>query len=159
MAEIRRPDEPSTRRIRFFARGIALVWAVGWTSLVLGQAFLWSESPAGEISTVVIVCLVLMGSALIGWRCEGIGAIVLVSEGCGVLAISFCLAIMGAGDFTFMRAVVVICGLALPALAAGLLFHACWRRSGDYRAAHMFKVATEWDIVSLVSALVQALIS
>lgn len=157
VAEIRRPDEPLTIRIRLFARGVSLAWAVGWTVFVLGLAFSQPDDPTGNLGAVTVVCLILMGSALIGWRCEGIAAIVLVSEGCGALAISVCMAIMPVGNLTFGWAILVACGLALPALVAGLLFHACWRRSAEYKAAHMFKVATEWDIVSLVVWVMDAI--
>ena len=159
VAETRRPDEPSTIRIRLFARGLALVWAIGWTAFLLVLAFLRPERPTGDMGTALVVCMVLMCSALVGWRCEGIAAIVLFSEGCGALAILTCLAIAESGHFTLVRGVLVTCALSLPPLVAGLLFHASWRKSRDFRAAHMFKVTTEWDIVSLISWLIQSVIS
>ncbi len=160
MANVEHPDEPATRRIRLFARGIAFAWAVAWTSLILALTFLWSESPAAEIAIAVIVCLILVFSALIGWRFEGIAAILLVSEGCGAVAIvAVCLAVKGAGHLVFIQIVLAICAMVLPPLVAGLLFHATWRRSGEYTATQMFKVGPQWDIIDLVSEAIRILIS
>ncbi|MHC4296941.1 MAG: DUF7670 domain-containing protein [Planctomycetota bacterium] len=159
MGEIKRPDEPIVRWIRFYARCIALAWAVFWTLYGLVLCLRSDGISPGQWALCVTAWTVLLGSALIGWRCEGLAAIVLISESCAALGVTAGLAVMGTEHYTVTRLVLAVCGLALPPLAAGLLFHASWRRSENYRAAHMFKVATEWDIVSLVSSLIETLIS
>lgn len=125
MANTEHTSDRTTRRMRYVARALALVWAGWWVffavATLLGEPF----SPTGLLIGTGF-SLIFLGSAIIPWRWEAIGGIVLMVEG---LAVLIGYPVMAQGRFPLSTIILMLLTMALPPLVAGLLFLASRRRA------------------------------
>lgn len=70
--------------------------------------------------------LIFLGSAVIAWRWESMGSAILLLEG---LAVGVGYPMLVAGRFPVSTTAFVLLTMALPPLAAGILFLIHWKRS------------------------------
>jgi len=118
--------QPTIRWMRNIARGVALVWAglIAFFGLVSGATRpgligILMNSPNALPGVGFLICVAL------AWRWEALGGAVLVAEGLLVLPI-----FMSYGR-PLPLVLPVMLALALPPLAAGLLFLGSWRKSRE----------------------------
>lgn len=117
-------DPSTTRLLRSLARAIALLWAAWWTffvwATVASEGFLW-PGPAVAAALGVL----FLGSALLAWRWQHIGGLLLTVEGL-LVVIGYPQMMAGVPSATVTT---VLLTLALPPLVAGALCLACRERS------------------------------
>jgi hypothetical protein len=111
--------------MRYGARGIALIWAGWWTLFGLLAGIGEGYDLSGVFLHTLVPGLVFLAAAVIAWRWEVIGGILLLLEGSGTLIM-----------FWFARTIEGFATLALPPLVAGLLFLANWMRAKGGSLVH-----------------------
>ncbi|HLV79624.1 MAG TPA: hypothetical protein VKT32_05055 [Chthonomonadaceae bacterium] len=123
--------------LRWIARILILAWACWWTFFAVASTLF--EGPdsiyvTGGWHKALLPCglaaLVFLGSALLAWRWEAAGAVLLIAEGLLV-----CLAYYPIGFLhgSLNTILFVLLTLATPPIVAGLLFFLSWR---GMRAPH-----------------------
>ena len=114
MTGVRHTTDRPTKRMRYIARALALIWAGWWAfcsvaSLALNFSLIW-------LLGSVCLSLFLLASATFPRRWEAIGGVVLVLEG---LALFTAQMFVGFGGWPHILAVLAA---GLPPLVAGILF-------------------------------------
>ena len=107
------------RRLRWIARGLALLWCGFWTWFSLAE--LASDRSGLSHLPMVLLMVVNLWAA---WKWEVAGGIILALEG---LAILIAYPLM-ASHFPLATILFVLATLALPPLLAGILFILCGGR-------------------------------
>lgn len=122
MADVNHVGGFSTKWIRYTARLIVLVWAICWlvpsfkSVAVVGFNF-------NGIIAAVLRSLFFLGTAYIAWRWEGLGGIVLITEGF-LIAIFYPILVMSQIPLKYV--IYIELTMAVPALVAGILFCVSW---------------------------------
>lgn len=114
--------------MRYCARALASVWAVWWTLFMLV-----SGAPERGLTGILLNSpnalpgLLFLASAIVAWRREAAGGVMLVAVGL-LLAIAFIVAgsIRPVPRSTIALMIPII---ALPPIVAGILFLVSWRKS------------------------------
>ena len=124
IANIDYTGDRATKWICYIARVLALIWAGWWTFFGLASGLHEGLSPVGVLRYALLPGLVFLLSAVIAWRWETIGGIVLVLEGLFL----FIWYPIRYSHFSPSLIISVLSALALPPLVAGFLFLASrWR--------------------------------
>jgi hypothetical protein len=113
MGNIQPIGNRAAKPMRYLARTLALVWAVWWTLFGLIAGMGEGYAPLGILAHATVPGLIFLVAAVIAWRWEVIGGILLLLEGLGTLYV-----------FGYSRTIEGFLILTLPPLVAGLLFHA-----------------------------------
>jgi hypothetical protein len=111
-------------RMRYLARALALLWAGWWVFFGLASGIGEGGTPAYVLLHTAVPGLVFLISAIVAWRWEAVGGVILMLEGVLVL-IGYPIVF---GRFPLTTIVFVLLTMALPPLVAGFLFLADWRR-------------------------------
>lgn len=106
------------RSIRRIARALALIWACGWALFGLLAGIGEGYDLVGVFRHTAFPGLAFLVVALIAWRWEIVGGILLILEACGTLFL-----------FWFSRTPEGFLTLTLPPLIAGVLFIVDWIRA------------------------------
>jgi len=106
---------------------MVIIAIVFWLWFGIGSAYVERAGPFNWLMHILVPGGIFVLSALLAWRWEAIGGALLVSE--GVVALAFIVTTFIAGRFTTSTLVLMSITLALPPLAAGVLFLLCWRKS------------------------------
>jgi hypothetical protein len=107
----KRGDIMNSKWIRYTARGVALAWASLWTMFGLMSGIGEGLDPVGVFMHTLVPGLIFLIAAIIAWRWELFGGLLLVAEGLLTMA-TFPFATTSQG---FML-------LAFPPIVAGCLF-------------------------------------
>jgi hypothetical protein len=118
-------DDALTKIIRVAAKYFILIWAILWTIFIWISAISEGFTHSGLISTLIFT-IGFLGSALLPWKFETIGSIILFLG--GLAAIVFYSSI-DPGTFTVSLVFTLIITLALPPYIAGALLFLVSRRS------------------------------
>lgn len=149
MTEVQGAGERRAKRMRRFARILALVWAGCWTLLIAAFAYLLVmmcssvvpfsvvaeplEKCMAEVSIVFFpIVAILWVSAAIPWRWEAIGGLLLVVEGLLIFTLVGWVELQDTlrWGMPAARELLLLFGaVVLPPSVAGLLFLASWWRS------------------------------
>ena len=105
--------------MRHIARILALIWAGWWTFFGLASGLAEGVSPAGVLAHAALPGLAFLAGAAVAWRWETVGVVLLILEGLSVLV---AYPIMTCAHFPLATIVFVLLTMALPPIAAGLLF-------------------------------------
>lgn len=115
----------ATKWLRYSALILALIWAGWWTFFGLASGIGEGSKPVGVLLHTAAPGLIFLASAVIAWRWERIGAIVLLVEGALIL-IGYPLLFR---RFPLSTILFVLLTMALPPLVAGCLLLADWQKS------------------------------
>lgn len=107
-------------RIHHIARALAMGWAGLWVLFGLSSGLSEGMSLTGVLLHTAVPGMIFLASAVIAWRWEMIGGIVLMLEGLLMLIFYPAIAI---GRISLWGIVLVVLTMALPPLIAGFLFH------------------------------------
>lgn len=118
-------DESSLRWLRISARGIALVWGGFWTWFGLSAALDRGLGWTGVAVQAAVPGLFFLALAVIPFRWEGAGGLLLIVEAL-VVAIGYPIMV---GVSPVRTVLFVELSMALPPLVAGALFIQIWRRT------------------------------
>ena len=102
---------------RNLGRGLALVWAGWWTAFGLGSGIGEGQDWLGVLLHMIVPGLIFLASAIVAWRREAPGGVLLIAE--GLLSLFY---------YPFARTPLGLATLALPPIVAGGLFLWDWRR-------------------------------
>lgn len=116
--------------MRYIARALALIWAGWWAFFGPASALVEGLDRVGVLIHTAMPGLVFLVSAIIAWKWETVGGVLLVLEGIMVLIAH---AAMTYGRFPLLTIIFVLLAMALPPWVAGILFLANWRRSEGRR--------------------------
>jgi hypothetical protein len=105
--------------IVYAARALALLWGAFWTWFGLASGIGEGLDPAGIFFHAALPGLVFLATAGLAWRWETIGGVALVLEG---LLVMVAYPLMVHGRFPLATILFVELTMALPPLAAGVLF-------------------------------------
>jgi hypothetical protein len=118
-------------RIKYPAIVLALIWAGWWTFFCIASAISeGSDSLAGWIHTAPGFIFLL--TAVIAWRWEMVGGILLIVEAVGGMAF---FGIWPFGSDSMMASLFLLLTLALPPLAAGIMLLVSKRVTSKPKAA------------------------
>lgn len=112
--------------MRYLARTVALLWAGWWVFFGLTSSLSEGLRPVDILIHAAIPGLVFVISAIIAWRWEAIGGVLLLQIG---LLVLIAYIVMAYNRFPLSTITVVLLAMALPPLVAGALCCACGRRS------------------------------
>jgi hypothetical protein len=104
----------------YTARAISVMWALFWSYQAVTS--LPALSALTLVTNLVVPVVLLVGSAIAGWRRPGVGGVLLIAEGV-VLAVGYTVWALGGGR-GLTATMLVLAALAAPPLLAGLLFAA-----------------------------------
>jgi hypothetical protein len=111
MGNIQHTSNQGEKWMRYIARVLALIWACWWTFFGLIAGAGEGYGPSGILAHAAVPGLVFLVAAVIAWRWEVIGGILLLLEGLATLIV-----------FWFSRTAEGFLTLTSPPLVAGLLF-------------------------------------
>lgn len=112
---------------RWTARGLSLIWAVFWTWFGLDSGIGEGGKPLEVLLHTAVPGLVFLGSALMAWRWEPVGGVLLLLEGLIVL-IGYPL-LTQHSRMPLSAKIFVELTMALPPLVSGILFLTASRRA------------------------------
>jgi len=118
-------NEPKKNLSRYIARVVALIWAGWWCFFGIACGLSEGLGLIGVIIHISVPGLVFLLSAVIAWRWELIGGIVLTAEG---LIISIWYPLF-AHSFPPSVIVSTLAILALPPLISGIIFLFVYRQN------------------------------
>ncbi len=122
MAGVKKQVSWWVKLMRYFGRGVVIVWAAFWLffiwASVLTELSAGSES-LGGVWVLVGGTLILLAGAIIPWIWEGVGSFLLLGE--GVFLIVF-FVLVSRGGIT----IPVLLGVGLPPLVGGGLSLTSW---------------------------------
>lgn len=107
------------------ARILSLVWAGFWTWFGLASGIYEKGKPLEILLHTAVPGLVFLVSALIAWRWQAVGGVLLLLEGL-VIAVGYLLMVQHS-RFSLLTRIQVDLMLALPPLVSGILFLAASR--------------------------------
>jgi hypothetical protein len=128
MTSLNYAGDRETKWMRDIARILALVWAGWWTFFGLASGLGEGLDPSGVAIHIAMPGLIFLIVALIAWRWEAIGGILLGLVGLIVLIAYPATTYGRLPPATISFAVLT---MALPPLVAGMLFFEGWRRSKE----------------------------
>jgi hypothetical protein len=106
------------KTMRHFARALALLWAGFWTSFFLAESLAW-HAPWDRMTTWLAVGLAFVILALLAWRWEVVGGLLLMAAGVLVpLAYWF----WGPRALPVATRAAILLAFGVPPVAAGALF-------------------------------------
>jgi len=118
--------------IVYIARALALLWAGFWVLFFVGSAWVW-HTPVHVLVSGAAVLLLFTIVALVPWRREGIGGLLLVVIG---LLVGAVYAIWPPPQLPLLqRVITIVVFLTGPPLVAGILFLMHHRAGGDAAGA------------------------
>jgi len=117
--------KPSSMRIGWTARIVALLWGGFWVWFGLASGIAEGAGFIGTIRHTLTPGLILLASALFAWKYEKIGGGLLIVEG---LIIAIAYPLLFGSRFPFSTVFFVLLTMAVPPLAAGILFVVNFRR-------------------------------
>jgi hypothetical protein len=106
------------KTLEYSARAVALVWAGFWTFFFTAESLAW-HTPLYEMTTWVCVGLMFVILALMAWRWEVAGGLILIAAGV-IAALAY--AIWGPRELSPAARVITLCVFGVPPAAAGALF-------------------------------------
>ena len=112
------------RRAALILMVVAIVF---WMWFGIGSAYVEQLGPFNWVTHIVVPGGMFILSLLLAWHREAPGGAVLVVE--GILAMAFVSRAFLSGQFTTSTFVLMCLTLALPPVAAGILFLVHWRQS------------------------------
>jgi hypothetical protein len=113
------------RWIRYTARAIVSIWALGWVNVALLSVLKSGLDWLGMILAFGY-CLFFVGSASVAWCWDHIGGFLLLSEGI-ILSVAYPLLMADRVIPKFIIYFELV--LVVPAIVSGLLFVIVWRKS------------------------------
>jgi hypothetical protein len=117
MAEMSASRNRGSRWMRYLAVIISLLWAGFWTFFGFASGISEGLNPVGVLHHSIFPGLLFLISALIAWRWNRIGGVLLVIEGLFV----FVVYPMRFMDFPLVTILLVLATMAFPPLIAGIL--------------------------------------
>jgi hypothetical protein len=105
----------------YTARAISLMWALFWSYQAV-TSLPAALSASALVTHLVFPVVLLVGSAIAGWRRPGAGGVLLMAEGV-VLGVGYTVWAVASG-LGLIATVLVLAALAVPPLLAGRLFAA-----------------------------------
>jgi hypothetical protein len=133
---------PAWRRTT--ARFLMVVSVVFWLWFGIGSTYVGGPGPLARLMHMPLPGGLIVLSILVAWRWEVIGGVLLVLE--GLLALGSIVRGLVQGTLTTSSLTLMCLTLALPPLAAGILFLACWRQSAVSKARHKRSAAGDGSI-------------
>jgi hypothetical protein len=118
MSQMSTPRKRGIRWMRYLAVIVALLWAGFWTFFGLASGISEGLSPVGILHHSIFPGLIFLISAIIAWRWNLVGGILLVLESLFV----FVVYPMRFMDFPLITILLVLATMALPPMIAGILF-------------------------------------
>ena len=112
---------------RSTARILMIIAIVFWLWFGIGSAYVERAGPLNWLMHILVPGGIFALSALVAWRWQGIGGALLVLE--GIVVLGFIVRAFLWGRFTTSPLTLMCLTLALPPLAAGILFLLCWQKS------------------------------
>ena len=106
------------RAMEYFARALALLWAVFWTFFFIAESLAW-HTPVLRMAIWLCGGLIFTLLTLVAWRWEVAGGLMLIVG--GVLA-ALAYAIWGPQGLPLVKGVTTLLVLGIPPAAAGALF-------------------------------------
>jgi len=106
------------KTVEYLARALALLWAGFWTFFFIAESLAW-HTPLDRMTIWVAVGLAFVILALVAWRWEVAGGLVLIAA--GVLA-ALAYAIWGPRELSVTIRVTTLLAFGVPPVAAGTLF-------------------------------------
>jgi len=106
---------------------LVIIAIVFWLWFGIGSAYVERAGPFNWLMHILVPGGIFMLTALMAWRWERIGGALFVLE--GIVALGFIVRAFLWGRFTTSTLMLMCLTLALPPLAAGILFLICWRKS------------------------------
>src|SRR5579884_2782850 len=110
--------------MRWIARILILAWACWWIFFAIASSISESSGWHKALLPCGLAALIFLGSALLAWRWEAAGAVLLIAEGLLVCMAYYPIRFLHGSLST---ACFVLLTLAAPPLMAGLLFFLNWR--------------------------------
>jgi len=104
-----------------------IVAIIFWLWFGIGSAYAEGLGPINWLLHILVPSGIFILSTLLAWRWEGIGGALLVLE--GLVALGFVVRASIRGTFSTSTFTLTCLTLALPPLAAGMLFVVRWRQS------------------------------
>jgi hypothetical protein len=111
--------------MRWMARGLSLVWAGFWVFFGVASGIGERGKPMEVLIHTAVPGLIFLVSALIAWRWEAVGGVLLVVEGL-VVAVGYPLM---ARHFPLSTKIFIELTMATPPLVSGLLLLSAWKKS------------------------------
>ena len=108
---------------RSMARILMIIAIVFWLWFGIGSAYVERAGPVNGLMHILVPGGIFMLTAPVGWRWERIGGALFVSE--GIVALGFIVRAFLWGRFTASTLTLMCLTLAIPPLAAGILFLLC----------------------------------
>jgi hypothetical protein len=106
------------KTMEYVARALAVLWAGFWTSFFIAESLAW-HTPFERMMIWVTVGLAFVILALVAWRWEAAGGLVLVAV--GVFA-ALAYGIWGPRGLSVTTHVTTLLAFGVPPVAAGALF-------------------------------------
>lgn len=106
---------------------LMMIAIVFWLWFGIGSAYVERAGLVNWLMHILVPGGIFMLTALVTWRWQGIGGTLLVLE--GIAALGFIVRAFLWGRFTASTLTLMCLTLALPPLAAGILFLLCWQKS------------------------------
>jgi len=118
-------DDTLTKVLRVASKYFILVWAIVWTLFIWFSVLFEGSTHPGLIATLIFT-IGFLGSALLPWKFETIGSIILFLE--GLLGIVF-YSTVDPGNCPVSTVLLLLITLALPPYITGSLLFLVSRRS------------------------------
>jgi hypothetical protein len=112
---------------RLAAGALIIVTTIFWLWFGIGSAAVEGSGLLNWIIHILLPGLLFMLSGLIAWRWGGMGGALLVIE--GLVALGFIVYAWLEARFVTSGLILMCLTLALPPLAAGILFLVCWQQA------------------------------
>jgi len=106
------------KTLEYSARALALVWAGFWTFFFTAESLAW-HTPLYEMTAWVCVGLMFLILALVAWRWEVAGGLILMAAGV-IAALAY--AIWGPRELSAITRAITLCVFGVPPAVAGALF-------------------------------------
>lgn len=119
---------------RMIARLLIIGTAVFWLWFGIGSTYTRGTGPLARLMHMPLPGGLFVLSMLVAWPWEGIGGVLLVLE--GLVALALMVQTFHRGLLVTSSLILMCLTLALPLLAAGILFLMCWRQSAEGGSRH-----------------------
>jgi len=106
------------KAVEYLARALALLWAGFWTVFFVAESLGW-HTPLDRMTMWVAVGLAFLILALVAWRWELAGRLVLMAVG---LLAALAYGIWGQRELSVTARVTTLLAFGVPPVAAGALF-------------------------------------